>query len=222
MNVTATPQPPQIGRRFVNYLLGFGVSVAVGLAPYLGKLEIPLFEPLLNVLPPSEHGVAIPLSAAIMGALAVAVQWFAGDEPSRGSLRRKFVGTLFGFSLTVALFFVVDVFTVIRLPVAGDRTAVLLVGLGEPRCQECASLSPAECVRSISFEPSRIERCWGSTGLRVARLSLVGAYLAVTSLFGVLVGLLVVSGSEGRRTARRSAARRSPASGAGAPSGSGT
>ena len=41
----ATPPLPPTIRRWVTYLLAFGVSVAVGLAPLLGVLGVPLFLP---------------------------------------------------------------------------------------------------------------------------------------------------------------------------------
>ena len=78
------PPPPPLAARFVRYLLGAGVSVAIGLAPFLGEIDVPLFKPLIGILPPEEGTVAIPLSAAMMGIVAVAVQWY-GSQRLRSS-----------------------------------------------------------------------------------------------------------------------------------------
>ena len=63
-----------LAKHWIQLLLGFGVSVAIGLAPYLGKF-IPLFTPMLAILPDAVQPIAIPLSAAAMGIVAILSQW---------------------------------------------------------------------------------------------------------------------------------------------------
>jgi hypothetical protein len=86
----ATP----LARKFVRYLVGFGVGVGVGLAPYLGIVKVPLFRSLLSLIPDSIQDTVIPLSAALMGTLAVAIQWYAGESVTRQALRKMFTRTL--------------------------------------------------------------------------------------------------------------------------------
>ncbi len=47
----ATPPLPPTIRRWVTYLLAFGVSVESDLPRFLAYLEFPCFSPLLNLLP---------------------------------------------------------------------------------------------------------------------------------------------------------------------------
>ena len=65
------PGPTPIARRYVSYVVGFGVALGIGLAPFLGKVAG--VDALLNLFPRSLHGSLIPLSAFLMG-------FIAGDE----------------------------------------------------------------------------------------------------------------------------------------------
>jgi hypothetical protein len=188
----ATPPPPPITQRFVRYVLGFGISVAVGLAPFLGKVKVPLFEPLLNILPPTEQSVAIPISATLMGIIAVAVQWYAYEHLPRNRLRRIFARTLVLAVVALLAFYIVNMMVVSRVSVGDDSTAVLIHGYGAAACQECAGKSDVECLRHITFDPGRVEACWGSPQLRLARMSLTLTYFAATGMFAAIVGLLVL------------------------------
>src|SRR5437016_3481091 len=89
-NQNAPPPPPPLARRWIRYLLGFGVSVAIGLAPYLGKVHVPLFSPLLDLIPESLQTTILPLSSALMGIVAVGVQWYGGERLTEQWLRRAF------------------------------------------------------------------------------------------------------------------------------------
>src|SRR5215472_17588796 len=84
-------QVPSLTARWMKLVLGFSVSVAVGLAPFMGKLKVPLFTPMLSIIPESVQGVAVPLSAASMGIVAVIVQWY-GSERLEHSLLNKWFG----------------------------------------------------------------------------------------------------------------------------------
>jgi hypothetical protein len=84
---------PSLTGRWMRLVLGFSVSVGVGLAPYLGKLKVPLFTPMLSLIPQSLQAVALPLSAASMGLVAVLVQWYGSQQ-----IRQKQLSTWFGRS----------------------------------------------------------------------------------------------------------------------------
>src|SRR5215469_3210132 len=81
-DATQKAKLPRLASDWVRYLLGFSVSIAVGLAPYLGLVGVPLFTPLLSLIPQSLQSIAIPISIASMGIIAVLVQWRKRD-PSR-------------------------------------------------------------------------------------------------------------------------------------------
>src|SRR5215475_12041913 len=74
------PKLPRLASDWVRYLLGFTVSIGVGLAPYLGLVGVPLFTPLLSLIPHSLQSIAIPISIASMGIIAVVVQWRKRDS----------------------------------------------------------------------------------------------------------------------------------------------
>lgn len=78
---TARP-PTALTRVWVRSLIGFSVGVAVGLAPYLGVTGVPLFTPLLELIPSTARHTTIPLSAALMGLVAMWVQWYGADKLS--------------------------------------------------------------------------------------------------------------------------------------------
>src|SRR5882672_2930175 len=99
-----TPKmPTPLAQKFVRWLLGFGVSVSIGLSPYLGKTGIPGFSPLLSLFPLNVPEVAIPLSAFLMGVVAVVVQWLGNRRLSAQWLNKMFkrwlLVTLISFSL---------------------------------------------------------------------------------------------------------------------------
>src|SRR5436305_6589365 len=71
---------PPLASTFIRYLLGFSVSVGLGLAPYLGKLDIPGFSPMLSLIPDSLQNVAIPLSTAAMGIVTIWVQRYGSER----------------------------------------------------------------------------------------------------------------------------------------------
>lgn len=203
MSETAPRPPSALARRFVRYVAGFGVGVALGLAPFLGVVEVPGFSALLRLFPADLARSLIPLSAFLMGVVAVAVQFYSGERIAARAFRRRFFVTLVlllvGFLLLVVLYalFVRDV------PVAGGKSNLAFV-IGWQRLPSCdcdAELSDLQCLKELSADPAAIGSCWGRQ-LVVGRLALTLGYLLVTGGFGALVGLLLLA-EERRRRARR-------------------
>jgi hypothetical protein len=178
-------------------VLAFGVSVSIGLAPFLGKSRIPGFSPLLDLFPTTLQNIAIPLSSFLMGVVAVVVQFYAGADLSSRAVTNWFPRVS---AIVVALFvgLVVAYFmSITRVGIdGGERSVAFVIGYG-PRMPECAlrcpaTLSDSACVKVLSFDPSEIASCYGEHAINVANLVLVMLYLALTSCFGVLVGLLML------------------------------
>ena len=191
----AIPKPPTpMAAKLVRYILGFSVSVAVGLAPYLGRLNVPLFSPMLDLLHPSIQDRAIPLSAALMGLVAVVVQWQAAESVSKSKLTRWFWRTVLVSVVSLVLLLIVNTLVIVRVPfLGGGETASFIVGFSRPNRPPCpAELSDAECIKHLSFNPTLIESFWGDRQVRLARLSLILVYLVFMSSFGALVGLLLL------------------------------
>jgi hypothetical protein len=191
------PPPPPLVSKWIRSVLAFTVSVALGLAPYLGKVNVPGFDALLTLIPDSLQPVALPISAAIMGLVAVWIQWSAGDRPTTSWLGKRFRATFVLGCLGILFLFVAETFVVVRIPIpAQNRTGAYLIGFKRLVTSPCPpSMSDAECIKRVTAEESKIAEVWGDTQIRVARLVLLGSYFLATGSFGLLVGLLVLKGS---------------------------
>lgn len=210
MNEKHPTPPTPLSRRYVRYLLGFTVGVAVGLAPFLGIVDIPLFAPLLSMFPDSLRLTAVPLSSFLMGLVAVGVQFAAGERIARRKLRRWFVATfvaiLLGLVVLPTLYSeVVIVVRDVATSGGGTDDVPVVVGAGErpdpplPGCACEPGLDDATCLEGVGF--ANAEVCWGRRPVARARLALTFTYLFLTGALGALIGLLLLQ--EGARRARR-------------------
>ncbi len=225
-----SPIGPPIGapttraRRWVRYLLGFGVGVGVGLAPYLGRVNVPGFSALLTMLPDSLRDTALPLSAAVMGLVAVCVQWYGEERLSRAWLRRAFAIAAAAFVAALVAFAVVQSYVVVPVHVGAENfTASFLVGFDTPDRPPCPragadAVGDAECIKRLTLDDARVAAFWGDRSVRVARLALLGSYLAATGAFAALVGLVLLRevathriATRGARGGRRPRPRTAPA-----------
>lgn len=192
MKSNTLPSPPSIAKQLVKYIIGFGVSVGIGLAPYLGKIEIPFFDSLLKLIPNSLHNSVLPLSAALMGLVSVVIQWYGNESDNKDWLSKAFFRTL---TLTFASFlilFIIHVFVVVSVPYEGG-SETFLIGFVRPIKPPCGvEISDLECIRRITLSDAAIQSFWGSFQIRVATLALVLPYLVFTGSFGLLVGLLLL------------------------------
>jgi hypothetical protein len=192
------PEPPTSeARDYIRYVVGFSVAVTVGLAPYLGKAEVPGFAALLTLVPEDLHDTAFPLSAALMGAVAVGVQWMFAGRPSRSRLDQLFKRAGMSFIASLFVFIVVNTFVVERIYVgATQRTEAFLIGWQRPDQSPCAKpMSNANCIKRLLLDRAEIRGFWGDTQVRTAQLALIVSYLGTTGSFGALIGLLLVRGS---------------------------
>jgi hypothetical protein len=190
-----TPRPPTpLARKLVRYILGFSIGIGVGLAPYLGLLNIPLFTPLLALIPDSIQNTIVPLSAALMGIVAVVVQWYGGEYLTRKWLRKSFARTLLIVMIGFISLLIIHTSVVVTVPILGGEDSVaFVVGFSRPIKPPCtAEVSDAECIKRITFDTSVIESFWGDRRIRIAKLSLMLAYLLFTGAFGALIGLIVL------------------------------
>lgn len=200
----ALPTQP-LSRRFVRYVLSFGVSVGVGMAPFLGKVKVPGFEALLELFPRQLQGVLIPLSAFLMGLVALAIQFYHGEIIAAGRLRKYFRMGFIAMLTGLFLFLVLYKLFVIRVPLAGGESyaAVVVTPTRLETCGCLPRLTDHDCVRTLSFDPAGLATCWGGEALEVRELSLMIPYLLLTSGFGALIGLLILK--EDRRGSVRPA-----------------
>lgn len=201
------PEPPPITQQWIRYLLGFTVSVAIGLAPFLGKVDVPLFDSLLGLIPTNLQETVLPLSAALMGIIAVSVQWYASERINRAWLGKWFSRTLMSTFVSFLVLSVVHTFVVVRVHIRGGEEVIsTLVGFARPVKPPCSEkLSDSECLEYVTLDPAAIESFWGSGQIRLATLALILPYLIFMGSFGLLVGLFLIKErqSEGQLRRRR-------------------
>lgn len=178
--------PTKIGRQFVRYVVGFGVGVAIGLAPYLGKLDIPLFTPLLNLIPITIQDTVLPLSAALMGIVAVVVEWYGREKITKSWLNKAFIRSLILTLVAFVILICVHTMFVVNVSLDGGTDSVsILVGYERPIKEPCTEdVSDSECIKLITLNPSEISALWGDKAIKVAKLALILSYLTFTGLFG--------------------------------------
>jgi hypothetical protein len=200
--------PTTTGRRWVAFVVGFGVSVAIGLAPYLGKLDVPGFTPLLALIPFDLQDSLLPLSSALMGLVALLVEWYGMRRNTEKWLHRNFLAAfIFGLVAFVSLA-VIHRLVVITVPIdqAKSRVSVLVGWDDRPTREPCgAKVSDTECVQRLSIDPAQVESFWGTRSVRKAQLALTFAYLIFTAIFGWVVGLIVLARSPASAERRRRA-----------------
>ncbi len=201
---SALPPPPRLAGKLARSILGFGVSFAIGLAPYLGTVGVPGFKPLLSLIPNSIQGVAIPIAAAVMGLVAALVQWWGSDQPPVKWRKKWFKRAVFLFLIGTVVLTTLRIFVVVRVQFLGGKDAEnFVVGFVRPTKPPCTEdVSDAECIKLLTFDPSRIASFWGDRQVRLAELSLILTYVALTSSFGLLVGLLLL-GQQAPKTTKK-------------------
>lgn len=191
------PQPPNAAARWVRYLVAFGVSVAVGLAPLLGAMNIPGFRALLTLFPRApfdSQDTVVPLAAFLMGVVAVGVQFYSRRRPEWSSLGSVFKKLSLLILVSIVLLLCLHVFTVEQVSVEDGEKVSVLLGVTRPNtCRECTpSMSNAECLEHTTLNPGRILSCWSEIQIKASFLGLAIIYLTILGSFGAFVGVLVL------------------------------
>jgi hypothetical protein len=191
------PALPPMVHLWVRALLGLSVSVGVGLAPFLGTLGVPLFTPLLSLIPIQLRTEAITLSTAAMSLTAIAVQWNADGRLTMRLLEKRFRKTTISSVLTFVLLFAVSNFFVVRVHYDnGSKSTSFLKGIYRPEPDPCAGKSDEACIQRVTtFNEASVASYWGDAQISVARFAFLLSYVALLAQFGLLVGYLVLKES---------------------------
>lgn len=205
--MSASPAPPTpLARQFVRLLVGFGIGVGVGTAPFLGTVDVPLFEQLVEVFPDAGRNRLFALGAFAMGVVAVAVQFYAGESSSRQRVRRLFSRTLALIVVALVALGVLVVKFVEQMDIMdGEMASFAIAGDRRPEtiCPCDPVVSNQECLASLTADQALIDRCWSADATENVHLALLASYLLLTSGFGGLIGLLLL-----QRVAKQQAATR--------------
>jgi hypothetical protein len=187
------PKLPLLASRWLGLVVAFSVSVGVGLAPILGKSHVPLFSPLLNLIPASIQDSTITLSTASMGIVAACVQWIGSEKPTRTWLRRWFRLGAITCAFALVLLVLAHSFLVTRVEIFGGKKRVYFVtGFVMPKKFPCADADAAGCIKRLTFSESEIAAYWGDSQIRSAEIILELTYSAFLSAFGSIIGLVAV------------------------------
>lgn len=207
-DVVSEPQPPTpVARRFVRYLVGFGVAVGVGCAPFLGTLDVPGFTALPELFPDSLQDRFVTLSPFLMGLVALAVEFYAGERLTYSGLRRWFRNTLWVVGAAFLALVVIYTFVVVEVPYSqGEKTARVVIGFERLAGCDCPPvMSNAQCLKQ-NLDPARVERCWDARVVRSFELLLTLAYLTLIGGFATLIGLLTLRDVKRREQEEKKAA----------------
>lgn len=188
----AGPPPTALARRYVRYVVGFGVAVGVGLAPFLGM--VPGLNALLSLFPEELRSSLIPFSAFLMGIVAVAIQFYSGETLPRALLRKRFRASLIALLIGLIALITLYTFLIVPYPILhGETTSPIVISFSRTSTCLCPrSMSDLRCLQEITPSRSKIEDCWGSGAIQRSRLLLSLCYLLVTGGFGGLIGLLLL------------------------------
>ncbi len=187
--------PTPVTRRLVRYVVGFGVGAAVGMAPFLGNLEVPLFRALPSLFPSNMQEMFTPFAGFLVGLVVVAVQFYSEEWIEPGRLRRRFLALFVVLLGGLALFVVLYLLFVVRVETGRGVQPVLIGWTMEPECacvDEGLRDNASECIKRLSLDPAQIESCWGRRDLLLSGLLLTLGYLVLTGGFVGLVGLVVL------------------------------
>jgi hypothetical protein len=204
MAETAEAPPTALARRFVRYVVGFGVGVGAATLVFLAG-------GLFEVIPDSVKRVALPASTLLMGLVAVGVQFYAREAIRRRTLRRLFTVGVLVLVAGVVLFLRLHVRYVETFEPRGETLTVVLSErrLTTSPCPCEPELSNEDCLLRLGLDSARL--CWDEVRIEEVEFWLLLTYLLSTIGFGVLVGLVVVQ-EELRREARRRRRPKKPSS----------
>lgn len=188
---------PQSARTMIRLGVSFGVGFAVAMAPLIGAKEIPFFRPLADLLSESHRNVLIPVSALLLGLIAMSVHFLLGEKVSRARIRKTFVATLIAIGVSV-----VALVTLHQLYIVKAGCSAEPIVLGWSRLESCGCEPGSSDRTCLEDSACQIEGCWKESQARQVTLSIYLSYLFILCGFEVLVGLLTLQESA-RAIARR-------------------
>jgi hypothetical protein len=191
---------PADARKFLRYLLAFGVTFVVGVAPLVGKFDVPGLTRILDLYPVSLQANLVPFSAFAMAVVAVCVQFYAADKLRPDRLRRWFTIMLGVVAICAGVVFTSMTLFVVSVPWHGnDRVARYVVGVHRKATCRCPpSKEIPECVgHEMTFAYVPIESCYPDREIGLRKLALSLPYLLLMTTFGGMIGLVILKESGG-------------------------
>jgi hypothetical protein len=183
---------PPSSRSWTRVLLGLGVGVPVALAPLLGKLQVPLFPALLNLIPDSIQNVAIPTSAAAMALVAASVEFRVYEQLDRKVILANAKKAMILCGVSLGFLVIAYTLLVTRVDIlGGDQYVAVITGWRGTSAYPCNGVGLEECVKIVTLKKSAISSYFGDVPIKIASLLLEGLYVSFFACFGNLAGILV-------------------------------
>jgi hypothetical protein len=136
------PTPPTSwARKYARYVVGFGVGVAVAVAPFLGSVGVPLFTPLAHLLPYYERAQATAIAGFVAGLGALVLEFYGQERMKPSVMRRLFIRLLVLLLVLLVLLWLLHSFFILVLPIRGR------VGRSRPRI--LARLARCPCPATL-------------------------------------------------------------------------
>lgn len=193
------PVLPRHASKWLRYVIAFSVTLAVRLAPLLGRVRIPGFSPIIELFPVNVRAVAVPFAAFVMAIPAVLVQYFAGERIR--FFRPRFVLSLALtlFALLLILFYLYGTYVIQVQTIGGAGSLSYIVGSKMKTKCECMKkqMDIVPCIgRAISTSSQEVDDCDEDQELRRRKILLSMTHIVMTACFGALVGILVLKENE--------------------------
>src|SRR5579863_1460920 len=155
-------------KRWSRTLLALGVSIPIALAPLLGKLPIPFFPAMLELIPNSILGVVLSISTAAMSIVSIFSESNVGIEESRELRVARFKRSLLYCCISLLLFAIAYQMLVTRVPVlGGERFVSFVTGWPQKPIPPCLGIGAAECIaRHLTFDDSLVASHFGDAQVR--------------------------------------------------------
>jgi hypothetical protein len=150
---------------------------------------------MMSILPEAVQPVAIPLSAAATGIVALLVEWHVTYKLPTALVRTWFRRTILICVISLTLLAAIETIAVVRVDVpAVNRTVSFAVGPFHPNTPPCTGLSRADCIKhQLSLDEAAIDSYFGEESIDVTKFILVIVYTIFMSTFGALAVLLAQS-----------------------------
>ena len=182
----------QRARKFLRYCLSFGMGSAVALLSY----SVPLFKPVLILLPDTGYGFVLLVFAVVLGGLSVGVQWHALEKLPRLRLRRRLKQILGIATIALVGFVILHTIVVVTLTIQGEPQW-FIVGFSRRVVEGCpAEITNQQCLKNLSTDPVEIAKAWGEGQIKLASSLLTLLYLSLVSSLSSLTGLFVTWNSK--------------------------
>lgn len=183
---------PSKSGAWARLLLGVCVSVPVALAPLLGKLPVPLFPSLLQLIPESIRGVVLPLSTAAMSIVSILAEASVGENDSKTIRLKRLRRSIVYCFVSLILFAVAYTAVVTRVEILGGKAFVSFVtGWPGTPTPPCLYMGSAECVSRLSFRDSAISSHFGDAQIRSSSLVLECLYTLFFSMLGLSIARIL-------------------------------